>query len=150
MTSNVQKTSKSDSIAVPSTSKISDIVRAETEQQKLREMAENEAQNENSSISVEPTTQNTSNQPDNADDDPNDSKIDLDLYEAQCRINLAAVAEIDLLKEERRGILTESNKVLKERDVWKIKYDRLLERFGYLQKKLGKENEDESEREHSA
>lgn len=62
------------------------------------------------------------------------------------------MAEIDLLKDERRGILNESNKAFKERDVWKLKYDRLFERFDYLQKKFGKENEaEQAERaEHSA
>lgn len=60
------------------------------------------------------------------------------------------MAEIDLLKEERRGILCESSIVFKERDVWKMKYDRLFERYGYLQKKFGKENEHGNEADHSA
>lgn len=135
-------------ISVPSSSRLSDMNRAETEQQQLRETIEHDAQN--SLVSVESTPQNTNDQHGNGDDNHSASNVDSNLYDAQCRINAAAMAEIDLLKDERRGIMTESNKALKERDVWKTKYDRLLERYDYLQKKFGKENQEEDKRESEA
>lgn len=61
--------------------------------------------------------------------------IDKDALKIQHRINEIAMKEIDILKAERREILSAANKLVDKFDLLKIKYDGLLEKYAYLKKK---------------
>lgn len=103
----------------PSTSKEEDILRAES--------AANVA-----------LLQSTANVADKENVSPDG--LSRDDFVKLCQINDIAVHEIDILKAERRQILCDASKVYKERDVLKVKYDRLLEKYSYLFGKVNNDN----------
>lgn len=75
----------------------------------------------------------------------NPSVVNRDDFVKQCQINSVAMKEIDVLRNERRQILTNASNVYKECEVLKVKYGRLYEKYSYLVRKVNGNDDNDND-----